>query len=305
MLVLLPGISKVRIDELAFTPDGAGIVAPAASQGVMLWNKLVGKAKSAVIKPPIVCKRIAFGTKANLLYTGNDQLCVYDLAEETETLLDIPKWAGLHFGVSPDGQHLVVAEMPQDHPGMRLTIWATDALDEPVRTMESPARVYSSPLFLPGGDRFVLIEGQILPSRQWEYRFVVRSLKTGLNVDQSDPLSDCPDQVVIAPDGSVVVCRIRETIWVYSLSQKWKPIGSVSNDSKKQFTGLAFHPSGRFLAATNNDETVKLFDTGSWTLTTTFTWDIGRTRSIAFSPDGMLAAAGSDKGKVVVWDVDV
>jgi WD40 repeat protein len=37
----------------------------------------------------------------------------------------------------------------------------------------------------------------------------------------------------------------------------------------------------------------------------TFTWDIGRMRSIAFSPDGALAAAGGDTGKVVVWDVDL
>ena len=49
---------------------------------------------------------------------------------------------------------------------------------------------------------------------------------------------------------------------------------------------------------------MKLYDTASGALARTFTWDIGRMRSVAFSPDGLLAAAGSDTGKVVVWDVD-
>ena len=44
---------------------------------------------------------------------------------------------------------------------------------------------------------------------------------------------------------------------------------------------------------------------GSLAAAKTFTWNIGKMRSIAFSPDGTLAAAGSDSGKVVVWDVDV
>jgi WD40 repeat protein len=50
---------------------------------------------------------------------------------------------------------------------------------------------------------------------------------------------------------------------------------------------------------------VKLYDTSTWEVARTFTWDIGKMRSIAFSRDGALAAAGSDTGKVVVWDVDV
>jgi hypothetical protein len=35
---------------------------------------------------------------------------------------------------------------------------------------------------------------------------------------------------------------------------------TLSADRRQHFTGLAFHPSGRFLAATSNDATVKLYD---------------------------------------------
>jgi WD40 repeat protein len=80
---------------------------------------------------------------------------------------------------------------------------------------------------------------------------------------------------------------------------------TLSHDNNHQYTGLAYHPSGWFLAATNNDKTVKFIDTTTWQLIRTFTWDIGKMRSIAFSPDGLLAAAGSDKGRVVVWDFDL
>jgi WD40 repeat protein len=49
---------------------------------------------------------------------------------------------------------------------------------------------------------------------------------------------------------------------------------------------------------------VKASSTATWRVLRSFDWDIGKLRSVAFSPDGMLAAAGGDKGKVVVWDVD-
>ena len=68
---------------------------------------------------------------------------------------------------------------------------------------------------------------------------------------------------------------------------------------------LAFHPSGRFLAATSNDATVKLYDTATWKRAQSFDWNIGRLRSVAFSPDGMLAAGRGARGKIVVWDVDL
>ncbi|WP_149111165.1 WD40 repeat domain-containing protein [Limnoglobus roseus] len=79
----------------------------------------------------------------------------------------------------------------------------------------------------------------------------------------------------------------------------------VENDNTHQYTGLAFHSSGGLLAVTNNDRTVRMIDAATWQSRHAYAWDIGRMRSIAFAPDGTVAAAGSDTGKVVLWDVEV
>jgi WD40 repeat protein len=77
------------------------------------------------------------------------------------------------------------------------------------------------------------------------------------------------------------------------------------NDGRLHFTGLAFHPSGAYLATTSTDATVRLYDTTAWEVARTYAWQAGKLRCVAFSPDGMLAAVGSDSGNIVVWDVDL
>jgi WD40 repeat protein len=112
------------------------------------------------------------------------------------------------------------------------------------------------------------------------------------------------DQLLFHPQDTWLALRSRNAIYLWNANDfaiEPKRIAA----GKKELTSLAFHPSGRFLAATSNDETVKLYDTETWQIAQTFSWKIGRLRSIAFSPDGNLAAAGSDTGKIVVWDVDL
>src|SRR5262249_30643918 len=84
-----------------------------------------------------------------------------------------------------------------------------------------------------------------------------------------------------------------------------KPIGSVRNSGRKHFTDVAFHPSGRWLAASSNHETVRVFDAATLAEVAAVDWNVGAVRRIAFAPDGMRAAAAGKTGKVVVWDVDL
>lgn len=304
MLVLKAGVPKLRIDELAFSPDGGSIVAPAEADGLCLWAKIGSGSKAeALTLPAKLVKHVAFAP-AGTLFAGNDQLCAFDLKTRAGTLLDLPKWDTLRFGVSPDGRRLVVAEAPRDVEGTRLTFWDTDALAAPTREVSHARPVYSVPLFPPAGDRFLQIEGEFVPARRWEYRRVTRSASTGEVLERSEPFPDDPDQMVLSPDGLTVACRTRATLRIYPAVGGWADVPTIRNDGKRHFTGIAFHPSGRLLAATSNDKTVKLYDAESGQFARGYDWDVGRMRSVAFSPDGLLAAAGSDTGKVVVWDVD-
>lgn len=305
MLVLRPAVSKVRIDELAFSPDGSAVAAPAGHHGVMLWASLADGAKSGVIKPSIVCKRLAFTPDGSALYAGNDSLCAIDLATQDAVKLPIVPWHFLWFGISPDGKWLVISEEDKARESCRLTGWCVGEHDAPAWEMTVPGLVWSLPMFPPQGNDFLLCEHRRDAGRTWHAHRVRRSVESGRELDVSATLADVPDQVALSPDGRTLACRTREFVRVYPATGEWEDVPAFANDSKKHFTGIAFHPSGRYLAATSNDQTVKLYDTASWQVAKTYTWNIGRMRSVCFSPDGALAAAGSDTGKVVVWDVDV
>lgn len=97
----------------------------------------------------------------------------------------------------------------------------------------------------------------------------------------------------------------RTSVTIRRLAGNTSLVRVVERESKKDFTNLAFHPTGRYLAVTSNDTTVRLYDAATWEVAAAFAWGIGKLRCVAFSPDGSLAAAGSDTGQVVVWDVDL
>ncbi len=101
-----------------------------------------------------------------------------------------------------------------------------------------------------------------------------------------------------------LVCVDREQLHFIDLSGENALPVTRTNTSRKHFTAAAFSPDGKLLATTSNDTTVTMWDTATWQPIRQYGWEIGKLRAVAFAPDGLTCAAGSDTGKVVLFDVD-
>jgi WD40 repeat protein len=106
-----------------------------------------------------------------------------------------------------------------------------------------------------------------------------------------------------APTGNMLVGIADTRLYFVDLDTNSTPV-ATSTGSRLWFTDLVFHPSGRWLLVGCGDGTVRQYEPTTGAEVRSFAWPLGKVRSVAVSPDGMLAAAGGDKGQVVVWDVD-
>jgi WD40 repeat protein len=309
MIVLQAAQEKIRV--LQFSPDSRTLVAP-CSFGVQVWHHLTGGLPENILEQGGVAA-VRFTPDGKQLLLCGPRVIIADLPSHGAT--SVPLERGTRTAscdLSPAGRFLVVAEDPR--PDLRahggLNAWLERRARLCCRSMADPGsslwtvdasgRVVDVPMFLPKGEQFVVLE--------WlrEVRFVTRDTRTGAVLSEEQVSHAAVlDNPVMSPDGRLIACRSKSRVTVYRVESLTAEPVIFENDNPKEFTGLAFHPSGRYLAATSNDATVKLYDTATWKVAQAFNWDIGRLRSVAFSPDGMLAAAGGDEGKIVVWDVDL
>lgn len=164
---------------------------------------------------------------------------------------------------------------------------------------------YAYTLAFLSGDRFVSGERVDAPEPgRGRFRLAVRAATDGRLLQSSPNYAFDYNQSLSASQASErIVVQDAAQLRVYRSDDLAAPPRVLKNERRKHFTGVAFHPGGRYLAVTSTD-TVRLLDPASLGVVKTFTWNAGKMRSVAFSPDGSLGAAGTDAGTVVVWDVD-
>lgn len=108
-----------------------------------------------------------------------------------------------------------------------------------------------------------------------------------------------------SPCGRYIAGVLGARLVVWSV-EDGKTRGELEAGGTRLFRGPRFHPSGRFLAAggANVDGGVYCWNVGTWEELVGFRWPVGPVTSVNFSPDGTLAVAGGERGRVLVWDVD-
>lgn len=79
----------------------------------------------------------------------------------------------------------------------------------------------------------------------------------------------------------------------------------IPRPGRSYFQGLTVHPFGRVVITVSGDGQARYWDPVDLSLLKAIKWEAGKLQAVTISPDGTLAAAGGEKGKVVVWDVDV
>jgi WD40 repeat protein len=316
-MLILDVARKADVHRVEFASDGAALVVCAVDHRAAVWSVADRRSLTAEKRPDFwIGSSAALHPSGRWLFGmgANGGPAVYDF-QTRQTRGEPPgEWARMgRPRFTPDGKTVIYPVFPSNaSTGHHLASrgWQADGTlgagwTVPLDAERPETRWNTGLVMLLDGERFATSDFGM-----WSRgRVVVRSLATGAALATAYcPALEHPE-LAVAPDGSLFVAQAMRVLYIWrGIKQGAKNVQAdrqVRNDGRKHFTAIAFHPSGKYLAATSNDTTVKLYDTITWQVARSFAWDVGRLRSVAFSPDGALAAVGGDKGKVVVWDVDL
>jgi WD40 repeat protein len=303
VLVLHQKGQSSRVDVVAFAPDGARVLACSA-HGAALWSGFPGAPVRHLVSGWPYVRAAKFSPCGRFVAIAKDGVTVHDLSAGTSAVVPLPADWSAKFAFAPNGD-LIVCQAVAHTIRSYLSRRAPENNWSEPRWARELAHSVETELAFVGDDRFAFAH------RRWDMttsrhicRYITCSADTGAELSSVEGPDVQGPQLRFEPHNRLLAGIINNRLVAVRADDCSAALANKKNDGPKHFTDLAFHPSGKYLALTSNDTTVKLYDAHTWEVARAFTWKAGRMRSVCFSPDGALAAAGTDKGQVIVWDVD-
>ena len=141
-------------------------------------------------------------------------------------------------------------------------------------------------------------------SARWGNFDAVFIYDTGANavVTQFEWTGHPANRLAFSPDGELVAAACGPVLRVWDVSAG--ALVAEKKVGKAHILGMAFSPDGRYIATVSKDSAVRFWDVGKWGEPKALEWNVGALLDVAFAPDGTIAAVSSDKGQIVLFDVD-
>jgi WD40 repeat protein len=287
-----------------FGPDGQTLVAGSRG-GFEVWNLLAGT--QAFFATPGTHTIFAFvmDPLGRWLYfsEGRYGCCLYSLASGVKERFPGQEHHVVSVAAALNGTRVAISCGGID--SNRLECWAIGADGRLTLLWEIPGTgrgvFFRDLAFHPGAGSVAGVEER---RGKGSAPIVLRNSVSGEHQAQFEGMpDDFYIQTTFVLNGERLVSwdERKFTVWNTATGTQ---VGRVRGPGNAHFNGLAVHPSGRFFVTAAGDGHARYWDARTLKQTRAFRWQVGKLYSVAFSRDGMLAAAGGDKGQVVVWDVD-
>jgi dipeptidyl aminopeptidase/acylaminoacyl peptidase len=298
--ILKGHLSTKPVRSLAFSPDGTKLASSARDYKTFLWDLATGRHEEIERSGSFT---VAFSPDGKVVATGRRwNATLWDTTTRQARELPIRYSHGVDgwgpcwdLAYTPDGKRLAAVS------GV-VRLYDAATLEE-IPLPQDKARLATNCLAFTR-DGSTLATGHGLAGsgmvkklvRLWDARtWQVEKELTGSTA--------VIDAVSFSPDGRFLAAAAGTTLFVWEVASGGVVVQHVIG--KQHFQDVAFSPDGRLLAFARNDASIRFWDTGSWSEVAAYDWEVGPMICLAFAPDGMRAAGGSGKGKIVVFDVDL
>jgi WD40 repeat protein len=284
---------KQDVDALVFSPDGRELAVGGSASHVQLWDLARGKARS-VLGPRGPHRAVAFLAEDHLLTATGGRGVRLAARPFINPVEEGPRINYLHAAPTADRRAVVLVGQRQYMPYLE----CREMPDlRPRWQRRGEGGYHGIPFRVCPGPGGLMVCGRTTEA-------FLLDPQTGEPGRSITSYLEAVPALAVSPDGALLAVAAGTELSVCALATRVRR-GAVRSQGRKHFTDVAFHPSGRWLAASSNHETVRLFDAATLAEVGAFDWEVGPVRRLAFAPDGQRAAAAGKTGRVVVWDVDL
>ncbi|MHA2331047.1 MAG: hypothetical protein ACXAEU_03390, partial [Candidatus Hodarchaeales archaeon] len=291
--------SRYNIYDMVFSHDNQKLVTATWEQNVKVWDVTTGIEESTYNGYPGVVWSVALSPDGQTLASGSRDGVVklWNITDGKELLNLI--WGpedALGVAFSPDGQTLATGS------GTKVNIWNIHErwVNASTMIMENASGNTWTYTFSSNGQEIVGLAGGMMQP----YTIGIWNTTTG---KMTNMIADQPflDYIHIALNSELqtLAAISRSEMTLFNLSTNVE-IFNVTIDSPRRLGDVIFSPDGRFLALSEDNDsitTVRLWNTTSWMELTNLTTRSGF-RNFEFSLDGRMLAIATDSS-LVVYDI--